>query len=226
VHLAGYNNMLSAGDGAHSVDGAQGGSSITLGRGNQSVTALGYGNTITLGAGNSIVTGTQGSSTITVGDGNSSITAGGYGNIIRTGAGSSTIVAGAGGATVDTGAGSDSITLSGWSNLVIGGLGHDLVHGGAGNVYQMNGVGPGGGFTVQDFGTSSGNVLDISKVLHDAMQQAPGGTVADFVKVAAQGHDTLVSLNLTGAGFVTAATLQGANASSLTELQNHGAIRL
>ncbi len=228
VHLTGWNNVFSAGAGTHVVDGAQGGTSITLGAGNNTVTADGFSDVISLGAGNNTITGTQGNATITTGDGNQTITAGGYGNIIRTGSGTSTIIAGAGGATVDTGAGGDAVTLAGWNNLVIGGLGHDLIIGGAGNVYQANGAGPGGGFTVQDFGVSQGNVLDISQVLHDAMQYHPGCGLAGFLQVTAQGHDTVVSLDLTGSGshFAIAATLDGANAGSLMDLQSRGAIRM
>jgi Ca2+-binding RTX toxin-like protein len=143
------------------------------------------------------------------------------------GDGHNTILAGAGGDTVDLGAGSDTVTLSGWSNLLIGGLGLASVSGGTNNVFRIEGVGSTGGLDVMDFGTTHNDVLDLSKVL-SGITLTPGN-IDGYVSVTGAGTDTVVSVDANGMGSFSGhvvATLHGAGASSLADLQAQSAIKL
>jgi hypothetical protein len=192
VHLAGYNNIVTGGDGDHFIDGDNGGLKLTLGSGNNTVAVNGYYDQIYLGVdaqghftgtGNNVVTGTLGNATIHTAAGNQSITAAGYNNVITTGAGNSIIFSGSGGGIVNVGSGLNTITaegntntivthggdstvhLNGWTNLITAGAGHTVVTGGYYNTYQVLATGSAGGVEVTDFSTLFGDVLDLHPVV-------------------------------------------------------------
>jgi Ca2+-binding RTX toxin-like protein len=213
------------GDGNNSVTGPQGSTYVKVGDGNNGITLSGYGNTVIAGNGTNAILAGDGNETVTVGGGSNAISAGGYGNVITTGNGVNSIVAGDGNATVNTNAGSDTVTLNGWNNLVIGGLGHDVIVGGAGNTYQVNGVGSTGGMDIQDFSFAKNDMLDLSQELTALGWNHSASTLGNYLQVSETGSDTIVAMNA-GSGFHTVATLQGAGAASLIDLQSHNAIKL
>ncbi len=233
ITTAGYTNVITAGDGDNIIHAGSGGDTVTVGQGNNVIVASGWLDVIKAGNGDNDITSGDGAASVTVGHGTNTIVAGGYNNHIVVGDGHNTITAGDGGETVDLGAGSDTVTLAGWSNLLIGGLGHATVLGGTSNVFQIEGVGTTGGLDVMDFGPGSNDVLDLSKLL--AGITLTPSNVASYVNVTGAGAgtgggtDTQVAVDLAGSGHFAGhivATLHGAGASSLTDLQSHAAIRL
>ncbi len=225
ITAAGYSNVITAGNGTNVINGGAGGAKVTVGSGDDTITVAGYTNVIIAGAGNHTVIAGEGENTVTLGTGINTISANGYNNRITVADGQNTIIAGAGGDVVDLGAGSDTVTLAGWNNLLIGGMGHAVVKGGLGNVYQIEGIGLLGGVDVQDFGTANNDVLDLSR-LFTGISLTPSN-LGGFVGVSGSGSDTAVSVDVTGAGhFAQVAMLRGAQAATLQDLQNHGAIRL
>jgi hypothetical protein len=226
VHLAGFNNIVTGGNGDHLIDGDHGGLKLTLLDGNNKVAADGYGDTISLGAGNNIVNGTVGSTSVHTGAGNQTISTGGFYNDIQTGAGNSVLYAGAGSSHVDAGSGTNTITadgnanriathlgentvvLSGWNNLIQAGGGHTVVSGGYGNTYEVTALGNSGGVEVTDFSTLFGDVLN----LHDVLGAGSKLSVAD----GANG-DLLVSMD-DGSHLVQVADLHGMAGASLQSL--------
>eukprot|EP01037_Dinobryon_pediforme_P001958 gene1958-1992_t len=234
VHLAGYNNTVTAASGNHTIDGDHGGLTLTLGSGDNQITVTGTGDTISLGVengaftgtGNNTVTGTLGNTTIHTGAGNQTITAAGYTNTIITGAGDSVIDAGAGYSTVNAGDGHNTITaagnqntvtthngdstvtLNGWTNLIQAGAGHTLVSGGYFNTYEVTALGTKGGVEVKDFSTQYGDVLN----LHDVF------TLGDIVKVAdGLSNNLLVSIQH-GTTTTQVADLHGLAGHSVADL--------
>jgi Ca2+-binding RTX toxin-like protein len=215
--LSGWNDTLTLLDNQnHVVSGSQGSAQITLGDGNNTVSAAGWNNLITLGSGQNTITGPQGNTTVKVGDGNNGITLGGYGNVITTGSGTNTIVAGDGNDTVDTGTGSAMVTLSGWSNLVIGGGGHDVIQGGSGNTYRVSALGNSGGMDIKDFSIATNDVLDVHAALASAGYT--GSNLTSFLSVSSTGSDTLVSITPSGGAAHVVADLQGTGPISLAGL--------
>ena len=230
VHLAGFNNTVTGGNGNHSIDGDFGGLNLSLQAGNNTVAVNGYGDTITLGAGNSTVSGTVGSTVVHTGAGNQAIATGGFYNDIQTGAGNSTLYAGAGYSHVDAGSGTNTITadgnqntiathlgentvaLSGWNNLIQAGAGHTVVTGGYANTYEVSALGTSGGVEVTDFSTLFGDVLN----LHDVIGIGSKVSVAD----GATGN-LLVSVD-DGSHLFEVANLHGMAGNSLATLfANH-----
>jgi fimbrial isopeptide formation D2 family protein/uncharacterized repeat protein (TIGR01451 family) len=227
ITVTGYTNVITAGDGTNTIHAGAGGETVTVGQGHNVIVASGSGNVIKAGNGGDDITAGDNENTVTVGNGTNTVTASGYNNKITVGDGHNTITAGAGGETVDLGAGSDTVTLAGWSNLLIGGLGHATVSGGSNNVFQIEGVGTTGGLDIMDFGTTHNDVLDLSKLL--AGITLTPGNIASHVNVTGNGADTMVSVDTYGAGHFLGhmvATLHGANATSLADLQSHSAIKL
>jgi hypothetical protein len=230
VHLAGFNNTVTGGNGNHSIDGDFGGLNLSLQAGNNTVAVHGYGDTITLGAGNNTVSGTVGSTVVHTGAGNQAIATGGFYNDIQTGAGNSTLYAGAGYSHVDAGSGTNTITadgnqnkiathlgentvaLSGWNNLIQAGAGHTVVTGGYANTYEVSALGTSGGVEVTDFSTLFGDVLN----LHDVIGIGSKVSVAD----GATGN-LLVSVD-DGSHMFEVANLHGMAGNSLATLfANH-----
>ena len=196
---------------------------------NDPIAMSGWNQTLVVGEGNHLISGSQGNSTVTVGNGNNAIVMKGWSNVITTGGGANTIVAGDGNETVNTGTGSDTVTLNGWSNLVIGGIGHDVVSGGAGNTYQVNGAAQAGGMDVTDFSYARNDVLDLSKMLAGAGWDRSPASLGNILQVTrSAAGDTVIGIDTAGpgGGYATVATLHGLGASSVADLQNHGAVRL
>ena len=235
VHLAGYSNIVTGGDGNHFIDGDNGGLRLTLGSGNNVVSANGYNDVIYLGVdaqgqftgtGNNVVTGTSGPATIRTAAGNQTITASGYYNVITTGVGSSVIIAGAGTDIVNVGAGHNTVTadgntntvithggdttvhLNGWTNLIEAGAGHTVVTGGYFNTYQVLATGAAGGVEVTDFSTLFGDVLDLHPVV---------GTGAVSVQNGLQG-DLKVFITPLGGSAIQVADLHGMAGESVASL--------
>jgi hypothetical protein len=217
VHLAGYGNTVTGGNGDHLIDGDAGGLKLTLADGRNTVSVHGTGDTIILGNGDNVVSGTVGSSEIHTGTGNQTITAAGYYNDIKTGVGNSTIKAGAGFSKVDVGSGSNDIvvggnqntvithdgdstvTLSGWSNLIQAGAGHTLVRGGFFNTYEVTALGHAGGVEVSDFSTQYGNVLNLHDVLGaNSIISVADGTHGDLLVSVTNGATSYVAADLHG----------------------------
>eukprot|EP01037_Dinobryon_pediforme_P008913 gene8913-9001_t len=226
VHLAGYGNTVTGGNGNHLIDGDAGGLRLTLADGNNIVSASGNGDTIHLGNGNNVVSGNLGSSEIHTGAGNQTITATGYNNDIKTGAGNSTIKAGAGFSKVDAGSGINTIAvdgsqntvithdgdstvqLSGWTNLIQAGAGHTLVGGGYFNTYEVTALGHAGGVEVSDFSTQYGDVLNLHDVLGiNAIVSVADGAHGDLLVSVTNGATTYVAADLHGMAGTSLATL-------------------
>lgn len=235
VHLAGYTNTVTGGDGDHQIDGDNGGLNLMLGSGNNVVSANGYNDVIKLGVdaqenftgtGNNIVTGTLGNATIHTASGNQTITAAGYSNVITTGDGNSVITAGAGGSNVATGNGSNDITasgntntiithqgtatvhLNGWTNLIEAGGGHTIVAGGYFNTYQVLSTGTSGGVEVLDFATLFGDVLDLHPVISTGSVSVQNGIAGDLkVFVTPTGGSAIQVADLHGMAGETVASL-------------------
>jgi fimbrial isopeptide formation D2 family protein len=227
ITASGYANVIVAGNGVNVIKAGAGGETVTVGNGANTITATGSGNVIVAGNGGDIINAGDNQNIVTVGNGTNTVIANGYNNLITVGDGHNTILAGAGGDTVDLGAGSDTVTLSGWSNLLIGGLGLASVSGGTNNVFRIEGVGSTGGLDVMDFGTTHNDVLDLSKVL-SGITLTPGN-IDGYVSVTGAGTDTVVSVDANGMGSFSGhvvATLHGAGASSLADLQAQSAIKL
>ncbi len=228
VSAAGNNNTITAGDGNNTINAGNGMSQVTVGNGTNSITAAGYSNHIIAGNGQNVIDAGQGYDTISVGSGNNTINVEGYNNHITVVGGTSAINAGQGIATVDVGASSANVTLGGYQNLVIGGASHVVVSGGADNTYQLNGFGDGDGMTINNFSANNGDVLDLSNVMSHTDWNHEASTLSSYLNVTAQGNDTLISINSSGAGgqFVTAATLQNMGPTTLDSLRGHHALNL
>jgi hypothetical protein len=116
---------------------------ITLGNGNDTVTANGNGTTITAGGGNDKVTANGAGDTITLGGGDNSVTANGPGDTITLGGGMNTVTANGGADKFTFGNGNNSLTANGGDNTgTFGtpGLGgsNTLVATGSGDVWTFN----------------------------------------------------------------------------------------
>ena len=225
VHLFGYNNIVTGGNGSWSIDGDKGSLNAILGNGNSVLVLSGYNDEISLGAGNSSISGTSGSATITTGAGNQTINASGYYNVITTGAGNSTINAGDGNAVVTvgtgnnsiiaggndniitTGLGNNSLTLSGWGNYVDAGAGATSVSGGYANTYNVTAIGNAGGLSIADFNATYGDVLNVSDVVSSISQ----------LSAAIVGNDLLISTTI-GATTSVIANLHGLSGTSLNTM--------
>ncbi len=136
VHLTGYGNTVTGGDGSNTIDGALGQTGITLGNGNQTISMLGFNNTVTVGDGNSVIVGPQGNSTITTGAGDQTIVLFGYGNTVNIGSNSdpdgstgklSFVNAGDGNATVTAHDGTNVILAGGYGDTISVGKGLNLI---------------------------------------------------------------------------------------------------
>ena len=116
---------------------------ITLGGGNDTVTANGNGTTITAGGGNDMVTANGKGDTISLGGGNNTVTANGVGDIISLGGGNNTVTANGGADKFTFGNGANSLTANGGGNTgtfgTAGAGGNNtLVATGSGDVWTFN----------------------------------------------------------------------------------------
>ncbi len=161
VHLVGYDNPVTCGDGNHTVDGDNSGLALTLDSGDNAVSVNSYHHTLKLGVDahgaftgndNNTVTGTLGSTIIHTGSGSQSIDDAGLHNDITTGAGNQN--------TVITQEGGSTVTLNGWTNLIPTGAGHTQVSSGYFNTDKITSLGSHGGVEVRDFSTLFGDVLN------------------------------------------------------------------
>ena len=225
ITVTGFSNTINAADGNNMIHAGSGGAIVHVGNGTNTIMATGSSNVIIAGNGGAVITAGDNQNVVTVGNGTNTVSASGYNNKITVGCGHSTITAGAGGETVYLGAGDDTVALAGWSNLLVGGTGHATVSGGTGNVFQIEGVGTIGGLDVADFGAATNDVLDLSKLL--ANITLTPANIASYVNVTGVGADTVVAVDLAGAGhYAVVATLRGEGANSLADLQGHSAIKL
>eukprot|EP01037_Dinobryon_pediforme_P001795 gene1795-1825_t len=243
VHLAGYNNTVTGGDGDHFIDGDNGGLKLTLGSGNNVVKGNGFNNVINLGVdaqghftgtGNNTVSGTLGTATIHTAAGNQNINAFGYTNTITTGAGNSTVIAGAGADFVDVGSGTNTVTadgntntiithlgentvkLNGWTNLIEAGAGHTIVFGGYQTTYQVLATGSAGGLEAVNFSTVFGDVLDLHPIVgtgHVTVQNGSSGDLKVFLTPT--GGSAIQVADLHGMAGETVASLMAKHALTL-----------
>ncbi|MDA9434065.1 hypothetical protein [Bradyrhizobium sp. CCBAU 51627] len=151
VHLEGFGNRVTGGDGNITVTGSTGATMMTLGNGNNIIDAGGYGDFITLGNGNNVVHPGDGASTTTAGNGNDQVTLSGFGNTVILGNGNDLVTGGGGANSVTLGDGNNTVNLGGMvnqisvgsgTNTVIAGNGADSVVAGAGHdTITLGGVG-------------------------------------------------------------------------------------
>lgn len=142
VHLEGFGNRATGGDGNITVTGSTGATMVTLGNGNDTIDASGYGNIIMLGNGKNIVHPGDGASTTTAGNGNDQVTLSGFGNTVILGNGNDLVTGGGGANSVTLGDGNNTVKLDGMvnqitvgsgTNTIIAGNGADSVVAGAGH---------------------------------------------------------------------------------------------
>lgn len=176
IKIGSAQNIVTAGSGNVSIDGAaaSGSATLTLGNGNDIVTLGGSNNVLTVGTG---------ASTLTVG---SSTT---YGNTVRAGgsgsaAGSTTVNILGKASTVDVGAGTTFINVTG----------------GAGDKFMLNGAGQ-GLTTIKGYTANSGFTLDLTRTLAGTGIGTDLSQIATYVTATSvnNGADTLLSVDPTGA---------------------------
>ena len=128
VGLGNGTGLVTLGGGNDRVTANGAGTSVTAGDGNDTVTANGGNVVVTLGKGNDTVTANGGNTTVTAGDGKDSVSATGKLSSVTLGNGNDTVNAGSGfGSTVTVGNGNDLITANGNLDSVTGGTGSDTV---------------------------------------------------------------------------------------------------
>jgi hypothetical protein len=139
VQLAlGQNNTVNLGDAGGSVTGSATGGTTTVTQTSTSTSAVTVNlnngplanatGDITLGNGNDTVTANGPSSVIVVGNGNDTVTANGAGTSVNAGNGNDTINANGSGAVVTAGNGNDTINANGSNASVTAGSGNDTVN--------------------------------------------------------------------------------------------------
>ena len=132
VHLEGFDNRVTGGDGNIAVTGSTGATTMTLGSGNDTIDASGYGNIITLGNGKDIVHPGDGASTTTAGNGNDQVMLSGFGNKVVLGNGDDVVTGGDGANSVTLGDGNNTVTLDGMVNQITVGSGTNTILAGNG----------------------------------------------------------------------------------------------
>ena len=117
--------------------------------------------------------------------------------------------------------GVDTINGGAGKDVIVGGTGADLITGGADTDLFVFEVNEDFGDTITDFEIGSDKIA-----LFDALETSDlaGKTFGDIVNLVQSGNDTIVqmSLNATAGSWVTVATLQNIQASSLTQESFHG----
>jgi hypothetical protein len=129
VNVELYNGvgLISLGNGNDTVTANGAGSTITLGNGGDTVTANGDGTVIALGNGGDVVTANGNYDVIAVGSGGDTITANGLMTTVTAGSGNDLITANGNGAVVAAGYGNDTVSANGAFAVVTLGSGNDNV---------------------------------------------------------------------------------------------------
>jgi len=190
-------------DGANSISGTQGSTTIIVGNGNQTINAGGFYNNITL------VSSPSDTSSVNAGDGYSKVTVDGGVNNSITAAGNQN--------TISVNAGSSIVNLldGGWNNTVSTATAAVTVTGGYANTYEVTGHGE---MTVTDFTVQYNDVLDLSAAIAPFLG-ALGVTAANLVTASSVGSDLQISIGTSASSWV-AADLKGMAGTSLDSLIN------
>lgn len=93
------------------------------------------------------------------------------------------------------GAGADRLVGGTASDIIIGGRGNDSLRGNGGADLFVVGAADFGNETVEDFNTSEGDALDISRVLQGSSLQ-----ITNYVQINIAGSNSVLAINFTGIG--------------------------
>lgn len=125
---------------------------------------------------------------------------------------------------LDGGAGADTLSAGVGDDILSGGAGADVLTGGIGaDTFRFDRIG-GAIDHVTDFSESQGDRID----LHDILSDAAGSTISDYVSLQSSGSNTILSVDLDGAGsahsFVQIAQLDNTTGLDVNNLYTLGQI--
>jgi len=181
--------LISVGNGNDVITANGDGSNIVAGNGNDTVTANGNGTSITLGNGADAVIANGNAAIVVAGNGSDNVTANGLGASVTLGNGNDTVAANGNGAVVTLGGGNDIVNANGIGAVVTAGSGNDTVN--------ANGAGA---------GVTLGNGNDIVN--------ANGGSTVTL----GYGNDTV---SATGAGSSVSITAIASSSDTVTVGSNY-----